>query len=156
MRYSSLELSATQKDFRRLHYRMLFTVENASYFGRRSVEAKRQRALNPPPTPAVTVLPPLQSEGYIADRLACVRRQLANLDRALQSLSERLCAGDDDVDAGQIDRLASAQARLAEQERQLAGRPLPGSLKPRNGPARRQAAEAGSDDAPDSPSTGVG
>jgi len=37
-----------------------------------------------------------------------------------------------------LDRLASAQARLSEQERLLAGRPMPGSFRPKKPPEPRR------------------
>lgn len=119
-----------------------FNAENARLYAMRSVEARRQRKLNPPPPPPVPVAPKVEADDYQATRLTCVRRQLASLDKSLNALLKRLEEGDDDVDAAQIDRLASAQARLAEQERQLAGRPLPGSLKPRQAPIRRPASDS--------------
>jgi hypothetical protein len=42
-----------------------------------------------------------------------------------------------ETDPMKLDRLASAQARLAEQERLLAGRPMPGSFRPKK-PAERR------------------
>lgn len=57
---------------------------------------------------------------YREVRLSRVRIQLDKLDEMLMS----------ENDPAKLDRLASAQARLSEQERILAGRALPGSLKP--------------------------
>lgn len=74
-------------------------------------------------------LPPQQPltppDSYTGDRLSRVRSQLDRLDVMMQT----------ETDPQRLDRLASAQAKLAEQERQLAGRPLPGSLRPSNRPA---------------------
>jgi hypothetical protein len=48
------------------------------------------------------------------------------LDRAI-----KLEATKPDADGRRIDRLAAAQYRLAQQERLLAGRPAPGSYRPK-------------------------
>lgn len=45
-------------------------------------------------------------------------------------LDKTLDRFDDEDDANKIDRLASAVAKLAELDRQLSGRPLPGTLRP--------------------------
>jgi len=100
---------------------MRFTRENAATYARLANQArkanrrdiaeamaKRLRDLTPP------------NPSYQEIRLARVRAQLDKLDAWI--LSEK--------DPQKLDRLASAQAKLAEQERQLAGRPMPGSLKP--------------------------
>jgi hypothetical protein len=70
----------------------------------------------------------LDIDSYVAANLARVRKQL-------DKVAEMLLREDDPA---KIDRLASAQSRLAEQERQLAGRPLPGSLRPNNKPERNR------------------
>ena len=95
-------------------------------------ESELAALLTPPHLPA-------PSATYQTDRLLRVRRVLDSLDKALEDLSMK---DPEEIDAAQIDRLASAQARLAEQERQLAGRPLPGSLKPRQAPIRRPASDS--------------
>ena len=61
--------------------------------------------------------PPL--DPYVATKLSRVRCQLARLHDML----------DDETDPQKLDRLASAIARLSELERQLANRPLPGSIR---------------------------
>lgn len=43
----------------------------------------------------------------------------------------------DEDDPNKIDRLASAISKLAELDRQLSGRPLPGTLKPTSKPPKR-------------------
>ena len=49
----------------------------------------------------------------------------------VRGMLERACdLFDDEDDANKIDRLASAVAKLAELDRQLSGRPLPGTLRP--------------------------
>ena len=101
----------------------LFTSENAAEMGARSQALRKQRleelrlAANPVPLPA--------DNSYSERRLSRVRNQI-------ESLSDML---DKEDDAQKLDRLASAIARLSEIERQLAGRPLPGSRRPREEPA---------------------
>ncbi len=67
---------------------------------------------------------PLQDE-YAVRSLARVRLQL---DRVFSEFMGEM--GKDKPDAQRLDRLIAAQSRLNEQERQLSGRPMPGSLKP--------------------------
>ncbi len=57
--------------------------------------------------------------------LARVRVQLNGIADKINGLVQR-----NEFDAKQLDQLASAFSRLSEIERQLAGRPLPGSLRP--------------------------
>jgi hypothetical protein len=81
--------------------------------------------------PAVPTPPPETPNSYVSQRLSRVRLQLARLDDLIEAES----------DPHKLDRLASAQARLAEQERIMAGRPLPSSMRPRatdNRPERRR------------------
>ena len=68
----------------------------------------------------------------------CVQRQIERVRKQVQLLQDRLEAqtGADELDAAALDRIASAIARLSELERQLSGRPLPGSLRPQ--PPRKQ------------------
>ena len=72
---------------------------------------------------------------YVARRLARVRKQLDSVDAAIEE-----CIGGD---SKRLKELTDAQMRLAEQERQLAGRPLPGSRRPSadHEPRRTQRAE---------------
>ena len=66
------------------------------------------------------------ASGYDVRRLHRVRAQLDQLDAAITRETAK-----DHPDGQRLNWLASAQERLAEQERQLAGRPLPGSFRPR-------------------------
>lgn len=59
---------------------------------------------------------------YRLERLSKVRKQIRFVDSLLES----------SIDADQISKLATASAKLAEQERLLAGRPTPGSNKPKS------------------------
>jgi len=64
---------------------------------------------------------------YVLRRLARVRVQLDLVDKRITEQ-----ANDKTVDGQVLNWLCAAQERLAEQERVLAGRPLPGSRRPRN------------------------
>jgi hypothetical protein len=91
----------------------------------RSWETRRKRALDDAAAKEPEPLPDT-ADPYINARLSRVREQLDRIDVMMTK----------ETDPQKLDRLASAQAKLAEQERQLAGRPLPGSLRP-TGPAKR-------------------
>jgi len=111
---------------------MRFTRENAASYARLANQARKANRRDIAEAMAKRLLdltPPNPS--YQQIRLARVRSQLDKLDAWI--LSEK--------DPQKLDRLASAQAKLAEQERQLAGRPMPGSLKPVVKIARDEAVE---------------
>lgn len=106
-----------------------FTAANARENAAKSHATRRQRLASGnlagetfPQTPQVG--PHELLDSYLSRRLSRVREQLDRLDAML--LTEK--------DAQKIDRLASAQLRLSEQERILAGRPLPGSRRPKEEP----------------------
>jgi hypothetical protein len=115
----------------------LFTKENAAEYAAKSrlvaAESKRKSAEAIALAEALrNSVPPPVDESYRSQRLSRVRGQLAIVDREIE-----LCAG---KDSKRLKELTDAQARLAEQERQLAGRPLPGSMRPTK--ARRESASA--------------
>lgn len=85
----------------------------------------------------------LPEDPFTRERLFAVRAQLKRLDVMMQT----------ETDPQKLDRIASAQAKLAEQERQLAGRPLPGSLRPSNRPSAGGMIEQPQTSAPSSSST---
>ncbi len=93
-----------------------FDTDKARYAARMRWHAESKRIEtgngNTPPSP-------------IADPFPV--RLLARTRTRINSLMDAMTA---ETDPAKIDRLASALARLAELERQLAGRPLPGSLRP--------------------------
>lgn len=93
-----------------------FTAETARIAAAKSHAPDSARFLPPLPE-AVKPLDP-----YIEQRLLRVRKQLNKIDGMIE----------EELDPAKLDRLASAQARLSEQERQLANRPLPGTLKPQS------------------------
>ncbi len=114
----------------------LFTAATARENAAKSHEARRANSLAVKEARAAQRQLP-QSESALAagdraldtfasKRLTRVRKQLDKLDRMI----------DEESDPAKLDRLASAQARLAEQERQLADRPLPGSKRPAQEPAK--------------------
>lgn len=114
--------------------RILFSTANARQMAARSHEARRLRlaqAESHADSPTAGRAP--VTDSYLLQRLARVREQLRRLD---DWISEELKAKTADgqprqPDGQRIDRLAAASARLTEIERTLAGRPLPGSLRPR-------------------------
>ncbi len=95
-----------------------FTAETAADMAKRSWEARRkaeqEAALKPQPAQ------PEPQLTYVERRVNRVREQIEMLSGML----------DDEQDPNKLDRLANAISRMSELERQLAGRPLPGSLKP--------------------------
>ena len=101
----------------------LITSANARELGIKSAAIRKERkALGLPDRPlklADSALKPV--DPFTTLRLSRVRRQLTRIDEMML----------DEVDPQKLDRLASAQSRLAEQERILAGRPLPGSRRPK-------------------------
>jgi hypothetical protein len=82
--------------------------------------AKNGQSLQLPASPAMAAEAPA-TDDFSRARLACVRKQLNRIDDMMKT----------ETDPAKLDKLASALSRLAEQERQLAGRPLPGSLRPK-------------------------
>lgn len=73
-----------------------------------------QKPIVEQPQPTETV------QDYTSIRLTRVRLQLDRLDAMAA----------EETDTKRLKELADATSRLQEQERQLAGRPLPGTLKP--------------------------
>ena len=107
-----------------------FTVETARLAGLASVASKAaakkaaiERA-NAAPSPVEIPFP--TEDSFANRRLERVRAQLDLIDLAIENEAKLR-----QPDGQRLNWLASAQERLAEQERQLAGRPLPGSLRPR-------------------------
>lgn len=98
-----------------------FNSENASAYGRLGAlkraenirRAKELAALTPAAKQRLAV-------DYVQEELACVRRQIAKLNRKLMR----------EGDPQAINWLSQALSRLREQERVLDGRPLPGQLRP--------------------------
>ena len=104
-----------------------FTVESSKIAVAASIAARRakaERKFEPAILPLAAPLPMV--DDYTKLRLTCVRQQLGQVDKAILLESSK-----DHPDGQRLNWLASAQERLAEQERQLAGRPLPGSFRPR-------------------------
>lgn len=90
---------------------------------RRNKELREQSDTEPQPIPQTEPI----ALDFAAQRLSRVRTQLDRID-ALAA---------EETDPKQLKFLADAAGRLQEQERQLAGRPLPGTLKPSAKPPRR-------------------
>ncbi len=101
--------------------RALFTSANAKEMAAKSAEVRRkaeQERLAFIAEHGRTA--DAEPANYISERLARARKQVDMLSDMLEC----------EEDPQKLDRLASALARLSEIERQLANRPLPGSLKP--------------------------
>jgi hypothetical protein len=100
------------------------TPDNARAMAAKSWEARRKRAHEQAEQALTALAMPQQvaEDPFILSRLVRVRKQLDRIDGMIER----------ETDPMKLDRLASAQARLAEQERLLAGRPMPGSLKPKS------------------------
>lgn len=111
-----------------------FSSENARFFqakARISRLANVQAREEPKPEPRQS--DPVHSpvaiqtlkDPYTDERLKRVRKQLDQLDVAIQREVEAK-----NPNGQRLNWLCAAQERLSEQERQLAGRPLPGSFRP--------------------------
>lgn len=106
---------------------VLITRETAREYARKANEAKRAKQaalLANPPAPASD---PAKPDPYLSAKLGRVRKQIEAVDKLIESAS----------DPQAVDRFAAALARLYEIERQLAGRPLPGSLRPTGKPTQQ-------------------
>jgi hypothetical protein len=109
---------------------MQFTSQNAASMAAKAHEARRRNFLAAKEAKkdrpqdeqrgAAIAVESANIDAFSRQRLMRVRKQLDRLDNMIEA----------ETDPAKLDRLASAQARLAEQERQLAGRPLPGSFRP--------------------------
>lgn len=123
---------AIQSDKRKSH---LFTKENAAEMAhRRAAKLRADREAQRLAVETATLDPSIE---YSQRRLARVRLQLDRLDKMMMEVN----------DPQKLDRIASAVARLAEQERQLSGRPLPGTLRPTG--KKRKDSEPASEAAPE-------
>ena len=94
--------------------------DNAKLLAAKSHEARRQNALTLSiPAPTLQQAKQIADE-YTARRISVTRKQIRLLDDQLAS-----CRIPKDLKA-----IADAIYRLSDLERQLSGRPLPGTLKP--------------------------
>jgi hypothetical protein len=83
----------------------------------------------PQNTPVPPQIPSIQSyDPFVRETLNCMRDRMRELLKAMRG-----------APAG-IDKFAAALGKLAEIERQLAGRPMPGSLKPAQPKSTRSSA----------------
>lgn len=89
-------------------------------------EAQRLADLAESLKPPAIIPPPVPDDSFLLRRLNRVRIQLDLIDKAIEREGGKQC-----VDAQRLNWFCSAQERLAEQERVMAGRPLPGSRRPR-------------------------
>lgn len=104
----------------------VFDSERAKLAGIKSGESRRRQSVEAPALPVqppLTVPPPVHdnsTDEYTSASLPRVRSHLERLNKLLET----------ETDPAKLDRLAAAFGKLSEIERQLAGRPLPGSLRP--------------------------
>ena len=102
---------------------VLFTPETASEMARRSHLPTSAR-FQPKPIPANIVvqthLQPHPADEYTERRIRVTREQIRLLDKQLETCDE----------AKDLKAIVDAIYRLSDLERQLSGRPLPGTLKP--------------------------
>ena len=105
-----------------------FTSENAASFAKRAwivrkerKQAEIERQNNP--VLAAEHLTELRQDCFAGKTLGRVRRQIALVQDAIDGSIES-------GESKQLKEYTDALSRLAEIERQLAGRPLPGSLRP--------------------------
>lgn len=110
----------------------VFTVESARIAALKSVAVRKERqqarkalALIPAPPPLPT---PSQTEIEIAWRLSRTRKQIERIADLL----------DQERDPQKLDRLSAAWERLNRMEFALAGRPMPGQLRPREQSSKRR------------------
>lgn len=101
----------------------LFTPEIAADMARRSHDARKRNEEREQPADADAS----QADVYRTVRLTRTRKQMRRVDAMLTKAT----------DAKELKALCDALARLAEIERILAGRPLPGALRPGKDRGRR-------------------
>ncbi len=106
----------------------MITCENARELGRKGnlIRWSRPKPENPIATPIAN---PTIEPDFASQRLVRVRQEILRQDE-MQKASK---------DPDEIEKLSRSLKALSEQERILAGRPMPGSLKPSSKPARRLA-----------------
>lgn len=123
-----------------------FTAANARENAAKAHAARRQRLASGklagetlPQTPQLAPLEPADERGdaYALRRLSRVRTQLDLIDQRINDIASK-----PSPDGQTLSWLCAAQERLSEQERVLAGRPLPGSIRPRAPREGRQRAGA--------------
>lgn len=113
---------------------------------KRSWEKRRAKAAafkTVAPLPAISAMPnapALEDGGYSARTLTRVRKQVKLVQDAID---KALMA----EEAKPLKDFTDALSRLAEIERQLAGRPLPGSLRPKQEKSKRITTQAEPDEA---------
>ena len=107
----------------------LFTRENAAILGKAGAEARWRKPQPPATTPPIPT--PMAEDDYPGKVLARTRNQL---DLVANSILHELTKSN--PDSRRLRDLSDAQRHLAEQERILAGRPLPGSRRPKDHESR--------------------
>jgi hypothetical protein len=130
-RMPGLRLSCAIKPYGLCCNMSLFTSESARTMAakahearKRNAESKRNGQLEQEPQ-RTAIHPAKHGDSYICARLVRVRKQLGALDALIDGEMAK-----PDADPARLDKLAAALSRLHDIERTLAGRPLPGSLRP--------------------------
>ena len=121
-----------------------FTRETAQVFARRSHEARARNKLakiqaETNPVIASQSLTQLAQDCFAGNTLKRVRKQIALVQDQMDNFLET-------GETKPLKELSDCLARLAEIERQLAGRPLPGSLRPKQEKPKRITAQAEPDE----------
>jgi hypothetical protein len=98
----------------------LFTSETAAIQGKRGAIIRWTPKPTPPEPQSLSAIVPPIADDYTARRIAVTRKQIRMMDDQLSTCSE----------PKDFKAICDALARLHEIERQLSGRPLPGTLKP--------------------------
>ena len=122
--------------------KVLITPETARHFHELNRIAKAKRKAESLARLNATDYPPIQSD--YASR--CLARTRAQLDLVAEQITEELKRSA--LDERKLKTLTEAQDRLQEAERKLAGRPLPGSHRPRQAGPTVPVAGAWLDDVP--------
>lgn len=122
-----------------------FTSQNAAEMARRShLPTSARVPVTRKQKPASNITGSCDENARYADKtLSRVRVQLDLVNTRLTEQLKR-----EVIDPQAIDRLAAAQSRLSEQERILAGRPMPGSLKPSTRQEKRRPSAPDADPQP--------
>ena len=108
--------------------RGFFTAENAAKYAELAHAARRQQNLAD--ATVANALPLADSaDNFVSRKLARVRGQMDVIEKLLDKATEPQA----------VDRFCNALTRLYDVERILAGRPLPGSRRPREDRARASA-----------------
>jgi len=111
----------------------MITAETAASLAAKSHEARRRNKLAKEQAVPAIVAPAIAAQVATDDYAEKTKIRVRII------LDDTFKRFENEDDANKIDRLASALSKLAELDRQLSGRPLPGTLKPTSKPVKRMA-----------------